>query len=405
MSKRMIFDYLVTFLMLVVSGTVFATMLHGSLSIVIFFLVSLCYAAKYKEKFDKKQITYLYVYSIFLLMSAVFVGGFDNAAFNMVLGYILLATGAFFIMQTISFERFRYYYLNLTFFIALTSVVLYILWLQNLISLTVVYGPLNDVYLMYFFNNFGWGYPFERLAGPYWEPGVFQIILISAIMFYFNEISQFKFNVPLGKIKLIVIVVAILMTQSTAGYINMFLVAIAAIMNMNITRRNFIKTFIVIILLICGCFYLVTSDVYTEKMSRKGEKGYSYEIRKADNLAMLNMTYQKPLLGYGIASAEFAKTSRELGNKSSSNGLLAVTSQLGCIFLLLYLWALFNSVKKHYKKHTILVFLIFLMLQATEVFIFLPLSFVFLFAKARDADLCHENIISENVISGDMRRI
>ena len=292
MSQRELIDYVMVFLMLIVSGTVYATMLHGPLFIVIFFLFSSFYAFKYKRSFNKKQITYLYMYMCFLLFSSVLVGGFDKASFNLSLGYIMLAAGAFFIMQTITFEKFRYICLNLTFFLAITSIILYILWQQKIITLTLIRGPLNDEYLIYLFNNFGWGYPFYRLAGPYWEPGVFQIILISSIMFYFNEITQFKLDIPFGKIKLIVIIIAILMTQSTAGYINLSLVAIAALINMHITKKNIFKTFIAIILLIFSSIFLLTSDVYTEKMNQKGEKGTSYEIRKADNLAMIAMTLE-----------------------------------------------------------------------------------------------------------------
>ena len=151
------------------------------------------------------------------------------------------------------------------------------------------------------------------------------------------------------------------------------------------------KAIFIGIALIAAAFFLLSSETYTEKMSQKGSDKTSYEIRKMDNLAMLQMTMERPILGYGINSPAFRNRGKHLGNITSSNGLLALSSQLGCIFLLFFCLALYSRLKKFYPQKRFLVFFLLLMLQATEVFVFLPIAFIFFFAKIKMDKISQEN--------------
>lgn len=376
-----LYSYIAIFLMFLVSGTVFCSMLHTSAFYLIFIAFSFFYAKISHIKLRRNDFIYFIVYSLWLLASSLYVGEFQSSSFNMVLGYLIMATGTFCILQSIDYNKFRYIFLNIAAFIALTSTILYLLQQQNLIPLTLVHGNKNDQYLMFLFNNFGWGYPFDRLAGPYWEPGAFQIVLNYAVILYFNELCHFKFNVKNGKKKMAIIVLALILTKSTAGYINLAILTVVIMANMKITKRTFIKSVFAGIFFITASFFMLSSDTYREKMAQKGEKGTSYEIRKDDNLALLTMSLEKPILGYGINSPEFISRGKTLGNTTSSNGLLALSSQLGCIFLALYIFIFYRKLKIFFPKKTLLVLFLLLLLQATEVFIFFPLAFIFFFAK------------------------
>lgn len=62
-------------------------------------------------------------------------------------------------------------------------------------------------FLMIAFHNFGWGWLFHRLAGIYWEPGAYQIILNSVLLLYFKEITSLELEKKLIK-NIFVIVIA-----------------------------------------------------------------------------------------------------------------------------------------------------------------------------------------------------
>ena len=384
------YSYIAVFLMFLVSGTVLGSMLHASVFIYIFFIYSIFFAFKSKIKYGHKELIFFGIYSLCLLCSCLFVGEYESNSFNMVIGFLLLATGALNIMQSIDYNKFRYIYLNIATFIAFTSIILFLLQQQNLIPLHIE-EKAGVRYLMFLYNNFGWDYPFDRLAGPYWEPGAFQIILNYVLIMYFNEICNFSFSVPYGKLKILIIIAALLMTQSTAGYINLFILIVITVLNMKMTKKTFMKAIFIGIALIAAAFFLLSSETYTEKMSQKGSDNTSYEIRKMDNLAMLQMTMERPILGYGINSPAFRNRGKHLGNITSSNGLLALSSQLGCIFLLFFCLALYSRLKKFYPQKRFLVFFLLLMLQATEVFVFFPIAFIFFFAKIKMDKISQEN--------------
>lgn len=386
MSKLKIRDYVAISLMFLVSGSVWGSILNGSRFIVIFFLFSIFYAYKNGVSFKEKEVFYLSVYALCLLINCAFIG--DSSSFNLVFGYLLLAMGALCILQSIEFDKFRYLYLNIAAFIALTSVVLYFFQQQNLIPLQLVSSPDRKTrYLMFLFNNFGWGHPFNRLAGPYWEPGAFQIVLNYALILYYNEISHLKFTVAKGKIKLAIIVIAILLTESTAGYINLLVISVMTIINMKVTKKSFIKYICISIGLVIASFFLLASDTYVDKFSQKGQKNSSYEIRRMDNLAMLQMTFEEPFCGYGLQSSQFRSRGKSLGNSTSSNGLLYISSQMGLLFLLFMILAEYNRLKEFYPQRTFLILILLLLFQATEVFIFFPISFIFFFAKSPQKEL------------------
>jgi hypothetical protein len=137
---------------------------------------------------------------------------------------------------------------------------------------------------------------------------------------------------------------------------------------------------IVGLLAVAGMFML-NSDAVQHKMAQKGRDGSSYEIRQADNLAMLTMTMEKPIVGYGLLSNEFRQRGRDLGNLTSSNGLLSISSQMGIPFFVCILIALYSSLKKFFPKNTFLEELVVLSLHSTEVFFYFPISFFFLFNR------------------------
>jgi len=380
-QKRDIHDYVGVSLLFLLSGTVFGFMLHAAVFVFLFFIFSIFYFFKKKYALNQKAFFYYICYILWLSISYFWLGGHTSSDFKIYIVYLILATGSLLILQSLEYERFKKIYLNIAAFIALTSVILFLLHLYNIIPTTHVYKPgAEKPYMMFAFNCFGWFSSFGRCAGPYWEPGAFQIVLNYALVLFFNEISAFHLTKE-EKIKLGIIVIAIIMTQSTAGFFNLIVLVFLVVTNAKVGKRDIIKyAFIIMAAILASCALFFSAPVQ-KKLSQKGYEGTSYEVRSADNLAMAKMTIEKPIIGYGFLSSEYRSRGMYLGNRTSSNGLLAISSQLGVPFLLGVVLALYCSLKRYYPQKTLLVLLLVLMLHTTEVFFYYPIAFIFLFNR------------------------
>lgn len=384
-DKKTLWDYTAVVLVFFLSGTVFGFVLHSLIFVPIFFVFSLIYAKKRKTQFSRKALKIFVVYVLWATFSYAFVGTPYSFTFSIYIVYILLAMGSLCIMQSMDFYRYRRLYLNVAVFVAVTSMLLFVMQQFDMLPLTFIPKPGYGRFMMFALNNFGWWFPFNRLAGPYWEPGVFQIVLNYALIMYFKEISSLNFS-DVSKAKLFVVLLALVMTKSTAGYINLVILIIAVLLNAKVSKKNVLKFACLGFASIFAIFALLTSDAYQKKMDQKGHDNTSYEIRKADNLAMLQMTIERPFVGYGLASMEARTRGRALGDRTSSNGLLFMSSQVGLPFLLAYILATFFCLKSFYPRKTILVLIFVLMLHTTEVYFYFPISLVFFFCKKGQPD-------------------
>lgn len=384
-DRKTFWDYIAVALVCFVSGSVSGFILNPAIFVPLFFVFALVFAKIRGTRFSKKALKIFFVYLVWTSASYTFVGTPYSFTFRIFIVYILLAFGALCIMQSIEFYRYRYLYLNVVTFIAVSSILLYIMQQMDLLPLTYIPKAGYGRFMMFALNNFGWTQAFNRLAGPYWEPGVFQIVLNYALIMYFKEISALDFS-KVSRYKIFIILLATVMTKSTAGYINLVVLIVAILLNAKLSKRTVTKYVFLGIASAIAIFALFNSDVYQKKIAQKGRDNTSYEIRRADNLAMLQMTIERPLVGYGLASMEAVNRGAELGNRTSSNGLLAMSSWIGLPFLLAYIWATYACLKPFYPRKTGLVLFFVLMLHVTEVYYYFPVALVFFFCKINQLD-------------------
>ena len=381
LKKNLFWDYVALIFVFLVSGSVYCFVFNSSLFVPLFFAFSFVYWMRKKNKhIEKRALRFLLAYVFLLTVSYMFVGTPHSSTFSIFIVYILLAVGSFFLMQSFEYDRFRKTYLNVVTFIAITSIILYAMQQLGLLPLRTIFKPGAGRYMVFAFNNFGWLQPFNRLAGPYWEPGVFQIVLSFALFFYFDEIARLDFSRVSLK-KLLIVLLAIILTKSTAGYVNLVILLFLLMISMKSTKKSFLKYICLCVISVFACVFLLSSDTYQKKMNQKGNEGTSYEIRKADNLAMLQMTIEKPLLGYGLASMEYQYRGKSLGNITSSNGLLFMSAQMGIPFLILFVLTIYINLKRIYPNKTILFLFYFLMLHVTEVYFYFPIALTIFFLR------------------------
>lgn len=384
-DTRTKWEYFIVLLMFLVSGTSFFYMQNGRYFVSLYFICSFCflfkYGTNYKRDFASKFFFVFFLVWVSINFFVINSNHHPDYAIQYYL-YILLIIPSFYVITSFEYNKFKRIALNIGFVMAGISMIIFFL-VENQIFTTSNDGP----FMMFLFHNMGWRTElFGRLAGMYWEPGAYAIILNTIILLYLNDIANHRLLLDEKK-KLAVIFLALVLTKSTAGYMSLIgILAIYAISSKYIQNRPIIG---ILGILVVGFLSIIlyNSDVIQNKLSQRGHSGTSYEVRLADNLAMIQMTKEEPFWGYGVGSKNLIKRGSQLGNVTSSNGILDMSSKFGIPFIAIYCIVLLLQLKRYYCKKSILVFPLILFLYSFEVFFYFPLAYLFLF-RLRSSQVC-----------------
>lgn len=186
----------------------------------------------------------------------------DNSYFD----YIFYLIGAGLAITVFEFEKFRFKLLKYLACLSLVSIIVQIWHDYFGLGSTFINIPGNDGWAMslYFFNT-EWGE--NRLASIFWEPGQYQIVLIFVIGLFYKEILDPSTLKPYLRY-LIGLVIALIMTISTSGYIAFGILISGAIVNSSYGRKHiyllpFLSVFAVSIFLL-----LWSSDAVQKKIAQ-----------------------------------------------------------------------------------------------------------------------------------------
>ena len=214
--KSSFFDYIAVLSILLASGTASFYLMHAGMTLVGFLFIATINALKNKFSIGKMSF-FSWAYVIFIFLDYV-IHGIDM---NLV-GHAFFLAGTTLILLSMDYERFRRVYLNVIVILALISISLQIVYLAGLIEpqLKFVGSDSSMGFYVYAFHTFGgakWGM-YNNMAGIFWEPGIYQMALNSALLLNTDLIFNFK-KQRYSKIKFLFISVAILLTQSTTVYL------------------------------------------------------------------------------------------------------------------------------------------------------------------------------------------
>lgn len=97
--------------------------------------------------------------------------------------------------------------------------------------------------------------------------------------------------------KYIILIVALMLTKSTAGYIAFGIICIYVMFNV-LDKRKIGQAIIVTAFCVTCVSVLLSSDAVQEKFAQKNEtRDTSYSIRMMDNLGLLRMIQERPIVG------------------------------------------------------------------------------------------------------------
>jgi hypothetical protein len=185
------------------------------------------------------------------------------------------------------------------------------------------------------------------------EPGFFSVFLIIAI--YFNVIIN-RF-VLIGNNNLYILVLALLTTQSTTGYISLFSIVLLYFLQKSIAAKS-----LIIIIMICLVPIIISLPFIGEKLNTYmySESSIETAATNSEYQANLNSVYvpqridgvvfeflnflDDPLLGYGMDFKTNSYVGSNIGDSISiSNGNIRVFSKFGIFIGILYFMGVYNT--------------------------------------------------------------
>ena len=373
------FDYFIATLFIFTSGSVFwLTALRPAGAYILLLLVAALNVIRKKRRLNNSWHFILIVVVMCLINAIILQRRYQD---NSMLGYILCITAAYLIISQYNFHYFVKLLTNVLVVILAIGIPVYFLCSFDIIP-SYHKQMLGSTYMMsgYIFT-IGWYNPFGRFSGIWHEPGACQIILNTILWLNFKKIQNWDLS-KYDKIKYTIIIIGILITKSTAGYL-VFLTFLLAI-GFTSKIRNRHRLVIYMILCICmisASIVLFNDDVIQKKLfNEPGKESVSKHGRKNDAIAFITVANQHPLIGVGIGTDLFFEKSREYGMTARSSGILLYTASLGYPWLLLVLYTFFVRIRRmKLGKATLFLYISVLIMENNEMFMEFPITSLFIF--------------------------
>lgn len=367
-------EYFLMLLFLFSSGSIiWFHVLSPAISHTIYFGICLCTFILKKRRL-KYFNSFPIIFSILILINIAFIN--TNTINRTGIGTIVATLGSYLFFQLFDFYRFRYLYIKVIGYLTLISVIVFLLTEIDSLPLYTIAessGTLHDMFIIF---HIGWPAHFHRLASIWHEPGACMMFLNIAFLLYIPELKTMNLNHN-EKLYLVIIIIGILFTQSTTGYIVFILIlGYCALKSKFLLPKKKI-----LLIIVCGGIIsmLYSSDIVQDKLNQNEEEMNSKGIRMRDNLSCLTMALDNPLTGVGFGTKEFIQTSEKLDNLSNSNGILLIAAYMGIIFVILYFIYVYKYTRiwNQSQIDTLFIILIFFILESNEAFIEFPVSFIF----------------------------
>lgn len=300
----------------------------------------------------------------------------SNIQTNLIYSNLLFCLGSYYAISSMDFNFFREKLLKYFSYLCAVSIVVQLLHDGGFLTPTLSNVSPYLMTLNYF--NCNWGE--KRLASIYWEPGQFQIVIIFILCLFTDKLKDFeqlKSNIK----KFGVIIISLLLTISTTGYLAFMIILFGILTNTTIVKKHKILMPFFFLLSIGLIFMLWNSSAIQDKLEQsKDINESSYTIRSTDNLLMIQMAKDSPLFGYGVNTNAFFQEQSALGIRTASNGWLYTAVSNGIPYLIFLLICIYYGIKR--QTNTIPVLYVFLSLfisQCNEWLAVFPYIYMYIF--------------------------
>ena len=344
----------------------------------------------FKEKkltFDKKDIfkCYILISLIFFAQIYSYIRGYSffcpQYFYNVLIIIIALTFGKIY-----SQDDFKKIFVNIMYYLAVFGIIIYCLNILRIdIPHFIVINKSNGIFYHYLLSAtvLPNKYSILRLFGIFREPGVFAIFLSMALFF------ELFFSQKIALRKLIVFIIAILLTFSTSGYIIMSLYLLIYFFSFTDYSKKSLFLKVLLILFAISIFMFGISSEYNNFVFGKLYiENDSYNSRIYSLYSGFVLSFKNFFLGQGwdyiiTEFSNFVDNNYQIMNVHFTNTYLKMAVTYGWIFTLIILFYTFIFLKKKSfsKKQFILFIIIWLMMFSNEDFILNPIIYLILFVR------------------------
>lgn len=295
---------------------------------------------------------------------------------------ILLFILCSYVVTIITFEKFKIIFSDIVYWLCGFSVIIYIFYL--LIPGLFSHFPIvtNTVGLERYFCLFSVigpeAYALPRNTGIFREPGVFIIYICLALMFEL-------FNHQYEKRKVLFMLLALMVTFSTSGYIVALFIIMSCVFFSKESQKKAKFAIIFFLLLL----YVVISVLFAEynllwyvfgKLTYENDSTNSRFGSIVANLYVIFLNFKSFLIGVGYTFMEnsYADIARIVkAGDHNTNSVLRLIAVHGIIYASVYYFYLLRFCRKYYKDMMICTFIVFLLLYSNEEIMTSFLMYIF----------------------------
>ncbi len=369
---------LLVWLFIFSTGNPVVAYFFGNIFTPFFFLVSFLISGGKLPRMSSK----LWLY-ILLIITIFFVHGL-TLQYISTLAYVNFISKILFgwYVYTITGKDFSQIFLKVVIQIAKISLICFVL--INLLGLSP-YLPVLGNFNTLFIYNYKIGHELQN-SGILWEPGAFAGLLVFTILL---NISDFTKNIRNIKSEYFVLIIAIISTQSTGGYLFLLILILFAIFK----KIGFRELVISILIFSISLFVFNRFEFLGEKIINQKDAAQEQEIGDFSNTRIgswyfdLHYILKRPLFGNGFDEMERYSDHRfliKLDKKAldgNGNSLSNTWAKIGAIFILFYFISVYFRLRRfsNLRNTSLIVLILFLMFQHEDWFnfpLFLSLNFI-----------------------------
>ena len=341
-------EYLVVFIAVLGMGSLYFQVLHMPLMAVME-VVAAGILLLGDFNISKRNFVGYFTITLFFLLTSIV--NLKNGFY--VNDLIIWCVNAFFIivMQShMTFESFKQKFVRIMVLEAIVSLICFF-WadmLGNSLPLMFISRNAANGYYMTPYFTLGWyNIPvFHRNAGMYNEPGAHQIFLNFALLFLLSDNDYLGLTKKKYTLSLLILIIAVLTTQSTTGYMCLLIVFTAVIMKKTEGKKNTKLKIAVIIAIAILAFIESLTGVVETKLSGISTGQGSGLTRFNDTYYGYFIALSKPLLGHGVFMANQKEILNAYGIINISNGMASFAIRAGLVFVAIFLIMIYNGMKK-----------------------------------------------------------
>jgi hypothetical protein len=278
-------------------------------------------------------------------------------------------------------SRFRFAYMKVMFFVAVVSLVF---WLINAVVdfPGIEVGRYRSIVVFnYIIKTDIYSFTGRRNSGMFWEPGAYQSFIMVVPLLFIGQIKELWVQY---RKECVILILALLSTMSTTGYM-VFAVLILLILLKNV-RNIFLRTITVVSSIMIFMWAYNTFDFLGEKIEGQYEDVLELEDNEANWGRMGAMKIdiknieRHPIVGNGFLMSEKYGV---LGDSmaGAGNGFSGSLNTFGIPFIVLYFFLLYKNASASTKYESMIFPIIVMFLLNGEYFLNYPLFWSFIFIQ------------------------